>query len=139
MFNYQETYSRMGDDELLRLASQWGTLTEPAQAALAAELGKRNLRGEFEAARRVTSERLAARTASSSAPSRAEKVMFRLFVYSAVSALLFRTIWPHVFDLSNKIQLGLYEIVVGMSDSFLLWLIIWLVLRARRVRRGAQG
>jgi hypothetical protein len=35
--NYQDTYSRMGDDELLRLASQWDTLTEPAQAAVTAD------------------------------------------------------------------------------------------------------
>ncbi|MBI3661651.1 MAG: hypothetical protein HY234_01175 [Acidobacteria bacterium] len=139
MLNYQQTYSRMGDDDLLRLASQWQTLTEPAQAALGAELESRSLKGEFEAARRTASERLTAQTALSSAPSRAEKVMFRLFVCSAVSAVLFRTIWPHVFDLSKKIQLGLYEIVVGISDSFLLWLIIWLVLRGRRIRKGAQA
>jgi hypothetical protein len=36
--NYQDIYSRMGDDELLRLTSQWATLTETAQSALAAEL-----------------------------------------------------------------------------------------------------
>jgi hypothetical protein len=29
--NYLDTYSRMGDKDLLRVASQWDTLTEPAQ------------------------------------------------------------------------------------------------------------
>jgi len=129
----------MGDDELLRLTSQWQTLTEPAQAALTAELEKRKLKDEFEKVRRIASEKSAALTASAGAPSRAEKVMFWLFICSGISAFLFRKVWPFVFDLSKPVQLGLYEIVVGISESFLLWLIIWLVLRARRIRRGAQG
>ena len=139
MFNYEETYSRMSDDELLRLASQWGTLTEPAQAALTAELEKRNLRSEFDTAHRMAAEKPTAQTTSPNVPSTAESVMFRLFVCSAVSALLFHTIGPQVFDLSGKIQRSLYGFVVGISDSFLLWLIIWLMLRTKRIQRRLQG
>jgi hypothetical protein len=52
--NFEDTYSRMDNDELLRLTSQWTTLTEPAQVALAAEMEKRKLGNEFEAERQIT-------------------------------------------------------------------------------------
>lgn len=55
--NFEHTYSRMDNDELLRLTSQWATLTEPAQAALAAEMEKRKLGSAFERERQIPLEK----------------------------------------------------------------------------------
>src|SRR5215469_6030402 len=55
--NFEDTYSRMDNDELLRLASQWTTLTETAQVALAAEMDKRKLGNEFKAERQIALEK----------------------------------------------------------------------------------
>jgi hypothetical protein len=55
--NFEATYSRMDNDELLRLTSQWATLTEPAQVALAAEMEKRKLGNEFKAERQIALEK----------------------------------------------------------------------------------
>jgi hypothetical protein len=138
MLDYGDAYSRMRDDELARLASQWKTLTEPAQEALAAELEKRKLKAEIETIRRIDSEGPTPSGASTGGPSWGERLMFWLFICSGISAFLLRKVWLVVFDFNKPIQLGLYDIVVGISDCFLLWLIIWLVLRARRVRRETQ-
>jgi hypothetical protein len=55
--NFADTYSRMDNDELLRLTSQWTTLTDPAQVALAAEMEKRKLGNEFKAERQIALEK----------------------------------------------------------------------------------
>jgi hypothetical protein len=55
--NFEDTYSRMDNYELLRLTSQWATLTEPAQVALAAEMEKRKLGNEFKAERQIALEK----------------------------------------------------------------------------------
>ena len=138
MLNYEKSYSEMGDDELLRLVSQWQTLTEPAQAALAAELEKRKLKTEFETIRGIALEKAAASKASAAAPSTGERVMFWLFICSGISAFLMPKVYPFIFDLGNPRLDAFYEIVEGTSDCFLLWLIIWLVLRAKRIRRENQ-
>lgn len=55
--SFEDTYSRMDNDELLRLTSQWATLTEPAQVALAAEMEKRKLGSEFKAQHQIALEK----------------------------------------------------------------------------------
>lgn len=55
--NFKDTYSRMDNDELLRLTSEWTTLTEPAQVDLAAEMEKRKLGNRFEAERQTALEK----------------------------------------------------------------------------------
>ena len=55
--NFEDTYSRMHNDELLRLTSEWKTLTESAQVALANELEKRKLGNEFKAERQIALEK----------------------------------------------------------------------------------
>lgn len=55
--NFEDTYSRMDNDELLRLTSEWTTLTEPAQVALASEMEKRKLGNQFEAERQTALEK----------------------------------------------------------------------------------
>src|ERR1700675_3957276 len=47
----------MDNDELLRITSEWTTLTEPAQVALAAEMQKRRLGNQFEAERQTALEK----------------------------------------------------------------------------------
>jgi hypothetical protein len=136
MLNYQENYCAMSDDELLRLASQWQTLTEAAQAALAAEIEKRKLKDKFEATIRIALEKEARTKISSGSPSTSERVMFWLFVGGGISTFLFLEVRPSVFDLTTQGRLGgLYQLIRGISDAFPLWLIIWLVLRAKRIRR----
>jgi hypothetical protein len=122
----QDNYSRMSDDELLRLTSQWATLTEQAQAALAAELEKRNLKNEFKAEVQAASEKP---IPSSGSPSHAEQIMFLLFIVSLPSMILLPRVWP------ENLRFGLYDILSGLSYCWPLWLIVWLVLRARRIQR----
>jgi hypothetical protein len=55
--NFEDKYSRMDNDELLRLTSEWTTLTEPAQMALAAEMEKRKLGNQFKAERQIALEK----------------------------------------------------------------------------------
>jgi hypothetical protein len=123
--NYQETYSRMGDDELLRLASEWGALTESAQRAVTAELDRRNLKAEIKAAVQASAERLPAKL-----PSNAERVMFCLFIVGLPSAFLLPRVLP------ESMQGGaIYDLIHGVSLCWMLWLIVWLVIRARRIQR----
>lgn len=65
-----------GDAELLDLVSQLHTLTEAAQAALTAELEKRKLNGAVEAVPEGSTNKSAA-----------EKLMFGLFICSAIVEL----------------------------------------------------
>jgi hypothetical protein len=116
---YQETYSRMGDDELLHLVPQLHTLTEAAQAALAAELEKRELNVAVEAVPKHRTEKSAI-----------EKFMLVLFICSAITYVM-RQVWP-----INLFIGGLTDIVDGISGMWLLWLIVWLVLLARRIQKG---
>ena len=74
--NFAETYARMGNDELLQLSSEWATLTSPAQAALAAEMQKRNLGSELQVLRQASAEP----QPPSVPPSTTERVMCVLFV-----------------------------------------------------------
>ncbi len=55
--NFKDTYSRMGNEELLRLTSEWTTLTEPAQVALAAEMEQRKLGSELKVERQIALEK----------------------------------------------------------------------------------
>ena len=114
----------MGDDELLRLASQWDTLTESAQAAVTTELEKRNLKRELGAKAQSAAERL-----PSAPPSKLERVMFWLFIIGLPSAFFLPRVWP------ESMKSGLYDLIHGLSECFLIWLIVWLVLRARRLQR----
>lgn len=123
--NFQDKYTQMRDDELLRLSSEWTTLTEPAQAALAAELEKRNLKNEFKAEVQAAVEKPPARP-----PSPTERLMFCLFIVGLPSMIILPRVLP------ENMRAGLYELVLGLSDCWLLWLIIWLVLRARRFQRA---
>jgi hypothetical protein len=123
--DYQDTYSRMSNDDLLRLTSQWATLTEPAQAALAAELEKRKLENEFKA-----EVQAAAGKPPGEPPSLTERVMFLLFVIGLPSMILLPRVWP------ESMRFGLYELVLGVSYCWSIWLIVWLVLRARRIQRA---
>ena len=122
--NYQDNYSRMSDDELLHLTSQWATLTETAQAALAAELEKRNLKNEFRA-----EVQAAAEESPGKPPSPTERVMFCLFIVGLPSMIVLPRVWP------GRMRFGLYELLLGLSECWVLWLIVWLVLRARRIQR----
>lgn len=124
--NYQDTYSRMGNDELLRLTSQWATLTEPAQAALAAELEKRKLENEFKAEVKAAAEK-----PPPERPSPTERVMFCLFIVGLPSMIVLPRVWPESLR-----SFGLYELILGVSYCWSLWLIVWLVLRARRIQRA---
>lgn len=125
MSNFQDTYSRMSDDELLRLASQWNTLTDPAQTAITAELEARKLKNEFRAEVHTAAEQ-----SPLELPSKIERVMFWLFIVGLPSTVLLPRVWPE-----SMRSFGLYELLVGVSDCFALWLIVWLVLRARRIQR----
>jgi hypothetical protein len=79
--NFEHTYSRKDNDELLRLASEWATLTEPAQVALAAEIEKRKLGSEFKAERQLAS-------AKPTSPSRnGHRTAWLMFIAIAVGAL----------------------------------------------------
>jgi hypothetical protein len=79
--NFEDTYSRMDNDELLRLISQWAALTEPAQVALAGELEKRKLGNEFKAERQIALEK-------PSSPSRNRRpTTWLVFIAIAVGAL----------------------------------------------------
>ena len=139
MLNYKKSYLEMGDDELLRLASQWPTLTEPAQEALAFELEKRKLKTEFESARRIALEKAATSKILVGKPSTLERVMFWLFICGGTFGLLIMPkAYPFIFDVRRPRLEALYEIVEGICDCFLLWLIIWLVVRAKRIRRETQ-
>jgi len=124
--NYQDNYSRMSGDELLRLTSQWATLTEPAQAALAAELEKRKLGNEFKAEVQAAAEKP---IPSGGSPSPAERVMFCLFIVGLPSMFILPRVWP------ESMRSGLYELILGVSYCWSLWLIVWLVLQARRIQR----
>lgn len=124
--NFEETYSHMDNDELLRLTSQWKTLTEPAQAALATELEKRKLGNEFKSERQIALEKP---IPSSGSPSGVERVMFLLFIVSLPSMILLPRIWP------ENMRFGLYEMLDGLSYLWSVWLIVWLVLRARRIQK----
>lgn len=124
--NFEDTYSRMANDELMRLTSQWATLTEPAQVALAAEMQKRKLGNELKAERQIALEE----PPSSGTPSPTERVMFVLFVIALPCAFLLPRIWPE-----NMRYFGLYELLVGVSYCWMIWLIVWLVLRARRIEK----
>jgi hypothetical protein len=123
--NYQDNYSRMSDEELLRVTSEWTTLTGPAQAALAAELEKRNLKNEFKTEVQAAVEKPPARP-----PSPTERVMSCLFIVGLPSMIILPRVWP------ESMRSGLYELVLGLSDCWLLWLIIWLVLRAKRIQKA---
>lgn len=127
--NYQDTYSRMGDDELLRLASQWDTLTEPAQAAVTAELETRNLKTELKAEVQAAAER-----PRSEPPSRPERVMFFLFVVGLPCSFVLPRVWPESMQ-AGGLAGGLYGVLHGASMCFSLWMIVWVVLRARRIQR----
>jgi hypothetical protein len=139
MLDYEKSYSGMGDDELLRLASQWQTLMEPAQAALEVELEKRKLRTEFESTRRTALENAATSKTSAGKPPTVERAMFWLFICSGICALLMPNAYPFIFGVSRPRLEALYEIVEGVCDCFLVWLIIWLVLRAKRIRGEIQN
>jgi hypothetical protein len=123
--NYQDTYSRMGNDELLRLASQWDTLTESAQAAVTTELETRNLKKELRA-----EVQAAAQKPASEPPSQPEKVMFALFIVGLPSSFLLPRVWPESMQVG-----GLYGLIHGLSSCFPLWMVVWVVLRARRIQR----
>ena len=114
----------MSNDELLRLTSPWTTLTEPAQAALAAELEKRNLKTEFK-----TEVQAATEKPPNEPPSPTEKIMFCLFIVGLPSMIVVPRVWP------ESMRFGLYELLLGLSYCWSLWLIVWLVLRARRIQR----
>jgi hypothetical protein len=114
----------MSNDDLLRLTSQWATLTEPAQAALAAELEKRKLENEFKAERQTALEK-----PPNEPPSPTEKIMFCLFIVGLPSMIVLPRVWP------ESMRFGLYELLLGVSYCWSLWLIVWLVLRARRIQR----
>ena len=122
--NYQDNYSRMSDDELLGLTSEWTTLTEPAQAALAAELEKRTLKNEFKAEVQAAVEKPRARP-----PSSIERAMFCLFIVGLPSMIILPRVWP------ESMHSGLYELLLGLSGCWVLWLIVWLVLRAKRIQK----
>jgi hypothetical protein len=126
MLNYQDNYARMSDAELLRLTAQWTTLTEPAQAALSAELEKRKLENEFKAERQTALER----PIPPSSPSPTERVMFCLFIVGLPSVFILPRVWP------ESMRFGLYELILGVSYCWSLWAIVWLVLRARRIQRA---
>lgn len=123
--NYQDTYSRMSDDELLRLVSQWDSLTEPAQVAVAAELETRNLKTELKAEVQAAAER-----PPSEPPSQPERVMFFLFVVGLPCSFVLPRVWPESMKAG-----GLYGVLYGVSLCFSLWMIVWAVLRARRIQR----
>jgi hypothetical protein len=88
MLDYKQSYLEMGNDELLRLASQWPTLTEPAQEALAVELEKRKLKTEFESARRIALEKAATSKTSVEKASTLERAIFWLFILGGIFGLL---------------------------------------------------
>jgi hypothetical protein len=114
----------MGDEELLRLASHWDTLTESAQVAATAELEKRNLKKELKAEIQAATE-----SPRSEPPSTIERVMLSLFLVGLPSTFVLPRIWP------ESVRFGLYELIEGVSLCFPVWMIIWLVLRARRIQR----
>jgi hypothetical protein len=115
----------MGDDELLGMASQWGTLTEAAQAAITAELETRKLKNDFRA------EVQAAVDKPPGEPhSQIERLVFWLFIVSLPSMILLPRVWP------ENLRSGLYEMFAGVSYCWVVWLIVWLVLRARRIQRA---
>lgn len=118
----------MSNTELVQLASEWCALTAPAQSALAAELDARKLKTEFETARQTSIEN----PTPSSNPSGLEKGMFWLSVYSGPAIFLLPKLWP------ETMRFALYDIFMGVADCFLLWPIIWVVLRARRLGREAK-
>lgn len=126
--NYLDTYARMSNDELLRLSSHWKTLTGPAQAALAVELEKRNLESEFKVEQQIAGERS---TPSGGSPSPTERVMFVFFIIGLQCMFLLPRIWPQNMRLG-----GLYELLLGISDLWLVWAIVWLVLRAKRIQKS---
>lgn len=64
-----------------------------------------------------------------------ERVMFWLFVCGGISFFLLPKVLPFI---TTRTQLGFYDIVGGISDMSGLWLIIWLLLRAKRIRRNLQ-
>jgi hypothetical protein len=140
MLDYSKSYLQMDDEQLLRLASQWLTLTEPAQESLAVELEKRKLRTEFESARRIALEKAATSKTSVEKASTLERTMFWLFILGGIFGLLLMPrAYPYIFNVRSPRLEGLYEIVEGVCDCFPLWLIIWLIVRAKRVRREIQG
>lgn len=125
--NYGETFSKKTDDELIELVQQFHSLTEAAQIALKTETEKRKLQVDFPSTVQPMSK--------PSEPGGAEKVMFFLLVGSAVFLPLSYLIQPYVTKLGSLVY-GLFEMAEGISYMFLLWLIIWLVLRGKRLQRS---
>jgi hypothetical protein len=125
--NFAETYARMGNDELLQLSSEWATLTSPAQAALAAEMQKRNLGNELQATRQASAEP----QPPSVPPSTTERVMCVLFVGSLVAGIVLPLILPRDPDLVD-----LYGIFFALCRLWFIWLIVWQVLRFKRVKNA---
>jgi hypothetical protein len=124
--NFAEIYARMGNDELLQLSSEWATLTSPAQAALAAEMQKRNLGNELQATQQVSSE-----PQPNVPPSTAERVMMVSFVTGLVGGILLPRIWP-----DETALFGLYRMFLGLCQLWSIWFVVWLVLRFKRVKNA---
>jgi hypothetical protein len=88
---------------------------------------KRNLGNELRATQQVSSKAQPPSVPTSTA----ERVMLVMFVAGLIGGILLPRIWP-----GNPRLFGLYDIILGLCYLWSIWLIVWLVLRFKRVKNA---